>query len=124
MALEGAGMRGYGRVDTGEALNRAAEVGKELLRLDAALSDVSDSELSAYSTGSLPVGTFLQSKGQTFSVLTEEMLAEQFRRELVKREQRVTAAEKPKPSFLREHWKWVVTTLLAIVGIAAKLIFR
>src|SRR5579862_1957298 len=74
--------RGYGRVDSQENLDRAREISKELERLLAFLPSLSDSEISACSTKSLPIGTFLQSKGQTFSVLTEDMLAGAFRREV------------------------------------------
>lgn len=77
--------RGYGRVDPQEGLDRAREVSKELDRLHAFLPTLPDSEISAYSTKSLPIGTFLQSKGQTFSVLTEEMLANAFKEEADRR---------------------------------------
>jgi hypothetical protein len=77
--------RGYGRVDPAEALDRAREVPKELDRLHAYLPTLTDAEVSAYSTNSMPMGTFLQSKGQTFSVLTEEMLANAFKEEVERR---------------------------------------
>jgi hypothetical protein len=78
-------VRGYGRVDSQEALDRAREVSKELHRLHTFLPELSNAELSAYSTKSLPIGTFLQSKGQTFSVLTEDMLANAFKEETERR---------------------------------------
>ena len=77
--------RGYGRVDSPEALDRAREVPKELDRLHAFLPELTDSELSAYSTRSLPIGTILQSKGKTFSVLTEDMRAQAVRNEVDRR---------------------------------------
>jgi len=83
--LGGTTMRGYGRLDSQEALDRAREVSNELRCLHEILPGLSDSELSAYSTKSLPIGTFLHSKGQAFSVLTEEMLANAFKEELERR---------------------------------------
>jgi hypothetical protein len=80
-------VRGYGRVDAQEALDRAREVSKELDRLHLFLPKLTDSELSAYSTKSLPIGTFLQSKGQTFSMLTEDMLASAFKEEVERRKE-------------------------------------
>jgi hypothetical protein len=81
---------GFGRKDSAEDLARALEVSKELARLHAFLPQLTDSELSAYSTKSLPIGTFLQSKGQTFSVLTEDMLANEFKEELDRRKKDTT----------------------------------
>lgn len=88
-APKGATVRGYGRSDPAEGLDRAREVTKELERLKAFLPTLTDSELSAYSTKSLPIGTFLRSKGQTFSVLTEDMLANAFREEVERRKKEV-----------------------------------
>jgi len=87
LALKGTTVRGYGRSDPAEGLDRAREITKELERWHTVLPLIGDPELSAYSTQSLPIGTFLQSKGHTFSVLTEEMLAQEFKRELERRQE-------------------------------------
>ncbi len=78
---------GFARRDSAEDLARAVEVSKELARLRAFLPNLTDAELSAYSTKSLSIGTFLQSKEQTFSVLTEDMLADAFKQELDRRKE-------------------------------------
>jgi hypothetical protein len=90
-SLEGVTMRAYGRVDSREALDRAREVSNELRRLHELLPTLTDAELSAYSTKSLPIGTFLHSKGHAFSVLTEDMLANAFKEELERRKADTTA---------------------------------
>jgi hypothetical protein len=86
-------VRGYGRVDSQEALDRAREVTKELDRLHSFLPKLTDRELSAYSTKSLSIGTFLQSKGQTFGVLTEDILANAFKGEADRRRTGTTQRE-------------------------------
>jgi hypothetical protein len=96
------GVRGYGRVDSAEALNRAKEVPKELERLHQFLPEVTDTELSAYSISSLPIGTFLQSKGQTFSVLTEGMLANAFKEELDRRRKEADRIREEADSRMKE----------------------
>jgi hypothetical protein len=83
-------VRGYGRADSAEGLDRAREVSKELDQLHTFFPKLTDAELSAYSTKSLPIGTFLQSKDQTFSVLTEDMLANAFKEEADRRKAEAT----------------------------------
>ena len=72
----------FGRVDSADDLDRAAEATRELERLKTLLPTLTDDELSAYSAQGLSIGTFLNSRGHAFSVLTEEMLAQQFKDEL------------------------------------------
>lgn len=98
----GSPVRGYGRVDSAEALDRAKEVPKELERLHQFLAEVTDTELSAYSISSLPIGTFLQSKGQTFSVLTEGMLANAFKGELDRRRKEADRVREEADSRMKE----------------------
>lgn len=101
-------MAAYGRADSRVELDRAAEVTRELERLHSVLPAITDRELSAYSTKSLSIGTFLHHKGHAFSVLTEDMLAEQFREEFDRRK----AAR-------LEGWRSTLTspaTFTAIVG--------
>jgi hypothetical protein len=84
--LEGARLVAYGRSDSRADLDRAAEIQRELDRLQGMLHSLSDQELSAFSTKSFPIGTFLHGRGHAFSVLTEEMLARQFDEELKRRQ--------------------------------------
>jgi hypothetical protein len=85
MTLGGVEMQMYGRVDNRSDLDIAKETARELKALEPVLTKLTDAELSALSTKSRPIATFLNSKGYPFSVLTEEMLAEQFREELARR---------------------------------------
>ena len=79
----------YGRADSREDLDRAAEVRHELQRLQLVLPTIPDRELSAYSTKSLPIGTFLNQYGHAFSVLPDDVLARQFDEEYKRRQERV-----------------------------------
>lgn len=120
------GVRGYGRVDSQEALDRAREVSKELHRLHAFLPHLTDVELSAYSTKSLPIGTFLQSKGQTFSVLTEDMLANAFKEEANRRavqtkrpdEQKLTEGKRSR----MEVASWIAGIVVAVAAVVGLIV--
>jgi hypothetical protein len=110
-------VRAFATADDVEALLRAQEVSSELLRLDPVLRGLSDSELRAYATRSLPIATFLHSKGHAFAVLTEDMLAAQFRGELGRREQ----PDVPQKHLLgRSDWKWIVDKGIALLGPLSK----
>jgi hypothetical protein len=85
MTLGGVEVQMYGRVDNKTDLDIAKETARELKALEPVLTKLTDAELSALSTKSRPIGTFLSAKGYPFSVLTEDMLAEQFREELARR---------------------------------------
>lgn len=112
-------MAAYGRSDSLEDLDRAAEVRRELERLHSVLPAIPDRELSAYSTKSLSIATYLHQQGHAFSVLTEDMLAEAFKEELKRRE-----ADR------REGWKSLrapryvlgiaITAVLGVLGVLAK----
>jgi hypothetical protein len=111
--------RGYGRVDSQENLDRAHEVYTELERLRAFLPSLSDSEISACSNKSLPIGTFLQSKGQTFGVLPEDMLASAFKEEADRRKSNAPSrAEHEVPGRKRSRLE-VASWIAGIVGAAA-----
>lgn len=109
----------YGRSDSREELARAAEVRRELERLHTILPAIPDRELSAYSTKSLSIATYLHHQGHAFSVLTEDMLAEAFKDELKRRE-----ADR------REGWNSLrtpryvigiaITAVLGVLGVLAK----
>lgn len=106
----------YGRGDTRDDLDRVAESRRELERLQKVLPTIPDHELSAYSTKSLPIGTFLNHYGHAFSVLTEDMFAEAFKEELKRRETKN-----------RESWRSLLsprflvgTLILGIIGVVAK----
>ena len=118
-ALGPATMVAYGRSDSREALDRAADVRRELKRLHTILPALHDRELSAYSTKSLSIATYLHQQGHAFSVLTEDMLAEAFKEELKRRE-----ADR------REGWRSLrapryvlgvaITAVLGVLGVLAK----
>jgi hypothetical protein len=132
-ALKGARIRGYGRSDSAEGLDRAREITKELERLHAVLPLISDPELSAYSTQSLSIGTFLQSKGHTFSVLTEEMLAQEFKRELERRKESADRRRGQAGSEVEHHLitkkrsrlevaSWIAVIVGTVIGIVALIV--
>jgi hypothetical protein len=123
-ASKGARIRGYGRSDSAEGLDRAREITKELERLHTVLPMISDPELSAYSTQRLSIGTFLQSKGHTFSVLTEAMLAQEFKRELARRQGaadldrgRTLSEKEPRKRSRLEVGSWIAGIVGAVAAI-------
>lgn len=101
----------FGRADSADDLDGAAEATRELERLKTLLPTLTDDELSAYSAQGLSIGTFLNSRGHAFSVLTEEMLAQQFKDEL---EWRKVAH--------REGWRGVLKTPLKLVALVGAII--
>lgn len=103
----------FGRGDSREDMDRAAEVTRELERLHQILPTITDRELSAYSTKSLSIATFLHHKGHAFSVLTEDMLAEAFKEELRRRE----ADRRDGWGSLRAPKYLAGTSIAAIIGV-------
>lgn len=118
-------MEAYGRADSKPDLQRTAEVNRELGRLyEQVLPSIPDRELSAYSTKSLPIATYLHESGHPFSVLTEEMLAEAFKDEFKRRE---TLRREEREANRREGWRslltpryFVGTIILGVLGLVAK----
>jgi len=101
----------FGRADSADDLDRAAEATRELERLKTLLPTLTEDELSAYSAKGQSIGTLLSSRGHAFSVLTEEMLAQQLKEEF---EWRKVAH--------REGWRGVLTTPLKLVALVGAII--